>query len=203
MPKFKDLTGQQFGYLKVLKKEKYSETAHSHLWECICDCGNKTIVSGTNLRTGHTTSCGCKKGKIIHNKYKTRLYVIYRNMKQRCYNAKKKEYKNYGGRGIIICSDWLSDFMIFYNWSINNGYSDNLTIDRIDVNGNYEPSNCRWVDHICQQNNMRTNRRITYKNETHTIAEWSRILKISPKLISDRLRNNSFEDILKKLNIIF
>lgn len=191
-----DLTGKKFGNLTVIKRLNYSEPGHTFLWECKCDCGNITIVRGTNLKSGHTISCGCKKGKTIHNKWGTRLYRIYANMKQRCYNPKNVWYKNYGAREITICQEWLNDFMNFYKWAKTNGYSDNLTIDRIDVNGNYEPSNCRWVNKIIQQNNMRSNRHITYNNETHTIAEWARILKISSKFLSDRLRNNSFEHIV-------
>lgn len=191
-----DLTGKKFGNLTVIRHLNYSESGHTSLWECKCDCGNITIVRGTNLKSGHTISCGCKKGKTIHNKWGTRLYNIYHNMKQRCNNAKNIWYKNYGARGITVCQEWQDDFMNFYNWAINNGYKDNLTLDRINVNGNYEPDNCRWADKITQQNNMRTNRYITYNEETHTVAEWARLLNVPAKFIIDRLRNNSFEHIV-------
>ena len=201
MGKFIDLTGKYFGYLKVLKKCEYSETSHSYLWECQCECGNITKINGNNLKSGHTISCGCKKGKTIHNKYKTRLYKIYHNIKQRCNNSNNIWYKNYGARGIKICDEWLNDFITFYDWAINNGYKDNLTIDRIDVNGNYEPNNCRWATKKTQQNNMRSNRHLTYNNETHTMAEWESILKLPHNYISSRLRSNTFENIMKKLII--
>ena len=196
-----DLTGQKFGYLTVLKRLNYSKTGHTYLWECKCDCGNITIVRGSNLRTGHTISCGCKKGLTKHNKWNTRLYRIYYNMIQRCNNPKNYWYKNYGARGIKICDDWLNDFMNFYNWSVKNGYNEELTLDRINVNGIYKPSNCRWVTRLIQQNNTRKNKLITYKNETHTSPEWERKLNLPPRYISNRLRNNTFEDILKKLNL--
>lgn len=201
MPKFKDLTGEKFGNLTVLRRLNYCQTGHTYLWECKCDCGKITIVRGGNLRTGHTISCGCKKGLIKHNKWDTRLYHIYNNMKQRCNNPKNVWYKNYGARGIKICDSWQNDFMSFYNWSINNGYSDELSIDRIDVNGNYEPNNCRWVTKLVQQNNMRRNKLITYKNKTHTVAEWEHILKLPHNYIRSRLRSNTFENIMKKLAV--
>lgn len=201
MPKFKDLTGEKFGNLTVLRRLNYCQTGHTYLWECKCDCGKITIVRGGNLRTGHTISCGCKKGLIKHNKWDTRLYRIYTNMKQRCNNPKNVWYKNYGARGIKICDSWQNDFMSFYNWSINNGYSDKLSIDRIDVNGNYEPNNCRWVTKLVQQNNMRRNKLITYKNETHTISEWERKFNLRHNYISSRLRSNTFENIIKKLEL--
>lgn len=201
MPKFKDLTGEKFGNLTVLRRLNYCQTGHTYLWECKCDCGKITIVRGGNLRTGHTISCGCKKGLIKHNKWDTRLYRIYTNMKQRCNNPKNVWYKNYGARGIKICDSWQNDFMSFYNWSINNGYSDELSIDRIDVNGNYEPNNCRWVTKLVQQNNMRRNKLITYKNETHTISEWERKFNLRHNYISSRLRSNTFENIIKKLEL--
>lgn len=194
----KDLTGKQFGYLTVLKRVGYSETSHSALWECKCKCGNIKIVLGNDLTYGHTKSCGCQKGKIIHGKGNTRLYRIYNNIKQRCYNSKNVWYKNYGNRGIKICNEWLSDFMNFYNWAINNGYKDDLTIDRIDVNGNYEPTNCRWATRQQQQNNRRLNHYFTYNNETHTGSEWARIIGVEPKFLYGRLRSHTFEDFIKQ-----
>ena len=201
MPKFKDLTGEKFGNLTVIRRLNYCQTGLTYLWECKCECGKITIVRGGNLRTGHTISCGCKKGLIKHNKWDTRLYRIYTNMKQRCNNPKNVWYKNYGARGIKICDSWQNDFMSFYNWSINNGYSDELSFDRIDVNGNYEPANCRWATRRTQQNNMRRNRYLTYNDETHTQAEWEHILKLPHNYIHSRLRSNTFENIMKKLGV--
>lgn len=109
-------------------------------------------------------------------------------MKKRCYNLKYKRYNDYGGRGIKICNEWLNDFKVFYDWAMQNGYKDNLTIDRIDVNGNYEPSNCRWANIKTQANNKRNNRIIEYKGEFHTMSEWANIYNINYKLLHSRLK---------------
>lgn len=120
-------------------------------------------------------------------------------MKNRCYNKKLKEYKNYGGRGIKICDEWKNDFLVFYKWSIENGYSDNLTIDRIDVNGNYEPSNCRWATIEMQANNKTNNHFITYNNQTLTINQWARKLNIPRETIKTRLgKKHPINIVLKK-----
>lgn len=121
-----------------------------------------------------------------HLRY-TRLYRIWNHIKDRCLNPKSDAFKHYGARNISICSEWKQDISIFYKWAIENGYNDNLTIDRIDNNGNYEPSNCRWVDIKTQANNKRNNHLITYNNETHTLAEWGRITNINPITINKRL----------------
>ncbi len=111
-------------------------------------------------------------------------------MKYRCYNPKSQYYYRYGARDIKVCDEWLNDFKAFYDWSMANGYRDNLTIDRIDVNGNYEPSNCRWVSQKMQQNNRSNNRLITYNNETHTISEWAEICNISQACLRHRIERN-------------
>ena len=111
-------------------------------------------------------------------------------MKQRCYNKNSKSYKNYGGRGIKICDEWLSKengFLNFYNWAINNGYNSNLSIDRIDNNGNYEPSNCRWVNNLIQSNNRRNNRKLTFNGDTLNISEWAKKYNLTISTINHRL----------------
>lgn len=118
----------------------------------------------------------------------TRLYRIYNNMKTRCYNPNSPSYKNYGGRGITICEEWLNDFKAFYDWAISHGYRDDLTIDRIDVNGNYEPSNCRWVNAYIQSNNTRRNNYITFFGETRTLKEWADYFGINEKTVRDRIK---------------
>lgn len=186
-----DLTGQRFGRLTVIKF--VSRINKRTKWLCKCDCGNETIVSTKCLRNGDTKSCGCLKkdkareAKITHGKTSSRLFVTWGNMKSRCYSQNRRDYRDYGGRGITICVEWKDDFMAFYDWAMANGYRDDLTIDRIDVNGNYEPSNCRWVDIKVQANNTRRNHYITYKGETHTIAEWSEITGISKSAIMHRI----------------
>ena len=109
-------------------------------------------------------------------------------MKQRCYNPNKPQYKDWGGRGITICDEWLNDFMAFYDWAMSNGYQDNLTIDRIDNNKGYEPSNCRWVDHKIQNRNKRNNRNYTINGETHCLTEWCEILGLNRGTVKNRLR---------------
>ena len=133
----------------------------------------------------------------------TRLHRIHHNMKNRCYNKNFKEYKNYGGRGITICSEWLDSektkikgthisniskgLIVFKKWALENGYSDELTLDRIDPNGNYEPSNCRWVSRKEQNNNRTNNHYITYKGKTQSISKWAEELGIKRQKIVDRL----------------
>lgn len=190
--RFKDLTGQMFGKLTV--KFHYGKNKHSHnLWYCICDCGGYTITDTNALRNGDTKSCGCLareltiKRSTSHGKTHHRLYNIYNKIKERCYRESDPNYKYYGARGIIVCDEWLSDFENFYQWAINNGYSDNLTIDRIDVNGNYMPSNCRWVTMKTQCNNKRENIYIEYNGETRTLKEWSEILGINYSTLYGRV----------------
>lgn len=127
-----------------------------------------------------------------HNMSNTRIYCIWDGMKQRCRNSKSKRYKDYGGRGIKICSEWLdkeNGFINFYNWSMANGYKENLTIDRIDIDGNYEPLNCRWITNKEQQKNKRNNRYIVYNNENKTISEWAQIYNINTGTICSRLQS--------------
>ena len=178
MSKIINLIGQNFGHLTVIK---YCGTNNHRksLWECKCDCGNpKTIiVQGSNLKSGNTTSCGCVQKQTFlnyvtkHNEKNTKLYGVWCSMKSRCNNPHNKSYHNYGGRGINICKDWES-YINFSSWSKNNGYQEGLTIDRIDVNGDYSPENCRWVNNKTQANNTRCNKYFTYNNETLTIAQW-------------------------------
>jgi hypothetical protein len=181
MSKFIDLTGQRFGRLTVLGLHHSNNGAY---WLCKCECGRESVVRGANLRRGATKSCGCGSVEQAkkncekcrcdgHQMSKTRIYEIWKNMKRRCYASNNKRYANYGGRGVKVCDEWLHDFPAFYDWAVANGYSDDLTIDRTDVNGNYEPSNCRWATRKEQANNQTRNHYITYKGETKTLKQWS------------------------------
>jgi hypothetical protein len=165
MTKRIDMTGNKYGRLIVVG---YSGTNNKGkaLWECLCDCGNTNIVIGENLRQGVTTSCGCyrkeveKIASVTHGLTKTnnkvnRLYSIWLDMKKRCHNPQNKEYKNYGGRGITVYGEWATDYVAFHKWAINNGYTDKLTLDRIDVNKGYSPENCKWSTWVEQGRNKR------------------------------------------------
>lgn len=164
-----DLTGKTFGRWTVLYQSEdhiQPNGSHSAMWHCKCSCKNQTErdVAQGHLKDGTSKSCGCilkenPSGK-KHNLSKTRLYPIWLEIKQRCFNTKNSSHEIYGLRGITICDEWKDDFKAFYDWSIENGYDENAlrnecTIDRIDTNGNYEPSNCRWTNNIIQGRNQR------------------------------------------------
>lgn len=144
-----DLSGKRFGNLVVIS-EAYSDKKHLY-WNCVCDCGNEKVVSGDSLKQGLTKSCGCLNSQMVsermvkHGESTTRLYHIWTQMIYRCTNPNATGFKYWGGKGISVCDEWKNDFKSFYDWSMNNGYEEHLTIDRIDPDGNYEPSNCQWV----------------------------------------------------------
>lgn len=172
--KTKDLTGVRFGKLTVVSLEK--RVNNKTYWKCICDCGGSRIVRSDHLNNGDVTDCGCYRRHISHwNKhgmYNSRLYRIWSLMKERCYNEKRSEYKRYGGRGIKVCDEWF-DSSTFIKWALDNGYDDELTLDRIDNNGNYCPQNCRWISRKEQGSNKRSNRYITHNGITKTITQWA------------------------------
>ena len=169
-----------FGKLTVIKYYGKNIKGHSSLWECSCECGSVVIVNGGSLKRGDTSSCGCGKRELVSKMFTThglsrhRLYTIYKGMKQRCGNVNNNSYKDYGERGIGICNEWLDDFINFFNWATMNGYSDNLTIERVDNNKGYSPDNCKWIPKAYQAENRRCNHELTFNGETKTISEWSR-----------------------------
>lgn len=163
-----DLTGKRFGQLTVLESAGFHVTPSGTkrpLWKCRCDCGAEKVVQAKNLKNGTTVSCGCyKTKKLVESNYKhggskrgeyDKLYDVWRSMKRRCNNPNNKSYGYYGGTGISICDEWENNYSAFKEWAYQNGYDDTAdrmkcTIDRIDPNGDYEPSNCRWVDMYVQ-----------------------------------------------------
>lgn len=190
MGRVKDITGQKFDRLTVIKY-LYTSKYHKAVWLCKCDCGNFYKANTGNLTSGNTKSCGClvKEGNNkSHGKTNTKLYNVWCAMKQRCYYENDKRYKNYGGRGIAVCSEWLNDFMAFYKWSIDNGYRDNLTIDRIDVDGNYEPNNCRWITMKQQLRNTTRNRYYTINSVTMCLKDWCEKYNLNYMKVYNRLK---------------
>ena len=200
MNKIEDLTGCIFGRLTVIKylgKNKNNKTK----WLCLCECGNEKEILACHLKSGAIQSCGCygKEQRIKsitkHNLRYTKIYNTWLNIKNRCYNKRNVQYNDYGGRGIKVCDEWLNDFMSFYNWSMGNGYKEDLTIDRINNDGDYEPSNCRWVTVKIQNRNKRNNHLITYNNKTLCLTEWAEIIGVNEPALRKWLKINGDDKI--------
>lgn len=178
-----DLTGQKFGRLTVIRRGENIDNYPG--WVCQCDCGNITHVRGKFLRSGRTQSCGCLHNELLtirntkHDGCGTRLYDTWMNMKSRCHNPNNDRYRFYGGRGIKVCDDWKNDFKVFHDWAISNGYDDSLTIERIDVNGDYCPTNCTWITIEQQQKNKRNTIYVTFNEESITLSKLSELVGIN------------------------
>lgn len=198
MGRFRDLTGQKFGRLTCVafvgRNKEYDA-----LWLCRCACGKEHTTRAGTLLNGHTKSCGCLQREMVgkahttHGLYydengkRSKLSKAWDSMKRRCLNSKELYYRYYGGRGISICKQWM-DYKNFHDWAIKNGYRDGLTIERIDVNGNYEPGNCKWIPKGEQSRNRRGRHIIFYMGQSRMLTEWGNILNIDPKVLSNRLR---------------
>lgn len=196
-----DLTGHKYGHLTVI--ERAGRTKDGKIaWKCICDCGNETIVSSNNLRTGNIKSCGCGNFRKGEEKIDKRIQRIWAGMHTRCYNPNVDYYKNYGGRGIKMCDEWIGEngCRHFYEWAKKNGYKDGLTIDRIDVNGNYEPSNCQWITKAEQMSNMQKSIRLLYKGKKVSPVELSEITGIKINTVYSRCRK--YRDSNGKIGLI-
>lgn len=172
MKRIKNHTNEIYGRLRVL--QFIERKNNKSYWKCKCQCGNEIILPITYLTSGDTKSCGCLRKETTKKLSKSnsfvknhRLYTIWIDMRRRCYNKNRNNYIFYGAKGIKVCKEWNKDFKNFQDWAINNGYQDNLTIDRINVDGNYEPDNCRWVTTFEQNNNMRSNHKIEYENKIY------------------------------------
>lgn len=196
------VAGQKFNHLTVIKLDhiedrvynsKYEKsgkrTLHMEFYLCKCDCGKETVVEKSHLRkkVDATESCGCIIGT-HHMSHQNRIYDIWTGIRKRCFTSTEAnvDYKNYGGRGIKMCDEWEKDFVSFYNWAMANGYRDDLTIDRIDVNGNYEPSNCRWATKNEQAKNRRGVYKLFYKGKEMFVDDISKETGLKHKTILNR-----------------
>lgn len=192
--KFNKLTVVKLAYIKHFNYKKTKVDKEFYL--CKCDCGNYTVVEKSLIRrkVDAVESCGCAHFK-YGSRCNKRIYRIWCTMRKRCYSD-KPEYKNYSGRGIRICQEWLDNYKNFENWALKNGYRNDLTIDRINNDGNYEPSNCRWVNMKVQNNNKRNSINIPYNNKIYSLSDLSKLLNISKETLYDRFRKYGICDKL-------
>jgi hypothetical protein len=192
MAKFIDLTGKKFNKLTVI--EFIGRKNNHSLFKCKCDCGNESIVYSNNLIRNHTTSCGCFNiystinRSTTHNLRKHPLYVSWIGMRNRCYYEKHNRFKNYGGKGIKVFENWKNDFLEFYNWAVNNGWEKGLSIDRIDNNLDYCPTNCKFSTSKEQSRNRTSNIKITVDGETKILIEWAESKNIHYETLRKRLK---------------
>lgn len=201
-----DLTGKRFGRLTVIRQDGNTKNG-SAKWLCICDCGNHKTIKGVNLRNGQTTSCGCyQKEQVMrfgnvykptHGHSRERLYRVWKSMLHRCLSVHSSSYDSYGGRGIKVCEEWR-EYDVFKEWALNNGYSEGLSIDRIDVNGNYCPDNCKFSTTKEQANNKRSNVFVEINGESKTIAQWAEYAGLPYETVRQRIKvGKTGADILK------
>lgn len=204
---YKDISGIRFSKLLAIsrsKKDRYG----TWMWLCVCDCGNYTEVRVSHLthKSNPTQSCGCllrRKGQNkTHGLRKHPLYDVWRAMKYRCCNTKAKNYPNYGGRGITICERWVNSFQSFYDDMLSGYIKGEVMLDRIDVNGNYEPSNCRWISYIGSANNKRASKYLSLNGIVRTASEWGRLLGIRDDTIRSRKAKGYPDHICLSINPI-
>lgn len=186
-----DLTGKRFGRLIVVSRAENGKGSRVR-WLCRCDCGNKCVVYGYSLKSGNTRSCGCLRAETskdkatTHGMSKTSLFHVWWAMMERCNNKNSNSYKNYGGRGISVCDEWL-DSTTFFDWALSNGYEEGLTIERIDVNDGYKPSNCKWVTKKEQARNKTNSFIVEIGGESKCLAEWCEIYEINYFTVHQRI----------------
>lgn len=210
MTKVENLVGQQFSRLTVLERAG-SDKRGSALWKCQCTCGRITTALTYQLKSGAKKSCGClskekaTKRLLKHSESNTRLYKVWKGIKRRCYNANDSQYKNYGGRGIKMCQEWKDNYIAFRDFMLSKGYDETLpfraqTIERIDVNGDYEPCNCKLVTMKEQNINKRCNHKVTYKGVTKTLTEFADELGLDAENLYNRINNYGYsvEEAIEK-----
>lgn len=210
MGKFKDLTGMKFGRLTVLERANKTGNSGQAYWKCSCECGKLVIIRGTSLTSKHTVSCGCahieqarQRGieSKTHGLRHSSIYNVWNNIKQRCLNQSAINYMNYGGRGIQMYSEWIEDFQAFYEYvsKLEHFGEEGYSLDRIDNNGNYEPSNVRWADKKTQNRNKRTNRIVEYEGQKMTLVEASELSGVSLATLWARIKRGEKGEYLFRL----
>lgn len=198
-----DLIGKKFGRLTVVERLENNSRGGT-VWKCRCDCGNTKIADGERLRIGKVKSCGCLVLEVsATNYYKhgmthTRIHNIWKTMKHRCECDGISNYSDYGGRGITICDEWTGEngFQNFYDWSMKNGYADNLSIDRIDNDKGYSPDNCRWTTQKVQANNKRSSLLVLYKGKKITVKELSEMTGKKYSFLRNHFHRGDLENVL-------
>ena len=202
--RIRDVTGMRFGRLIAVERDPNPHRGGSR-WLCRCDCGNEVYVTIGHLTSGHTQSCGCyqrertSESSSTHRMTDSAIYHTWKGIKSRCYNPNNLNYARYGGRGIEVCDEWRDSAEAFIAWALDNGWESGLSLDRIDNDGPYCPSNCRWASQKVQCNNTSKNVCLEHGGETHTISEWSEITGLKGVTIAMRLRRGwSVEDALTK-----
>lgn len=209
MRKRKNLIGQSFGRLTVIAEGKTRESDNKrkrYYWLCQCSCGSQPKeINQNSLLSGEIISCGCYHSEhnheygFKHGMSHTRIYTIWSGMIQRCCNPNAKNYPRYGGRGVTVCGEW-KEFKKFYEWSKISGYSDNLTIERLDNNGNYCPENCTWITKQKQMRNTRRNHYIKYNDEELTLTEWARKFDMNVETLRYQVNHNNFKSFVSYYN---
>lgn len=190
-------SGTRFGRLTVISCIDDTLPMYKRVWKCVCDCGQSKDVPESYLIKGITRSCGCLRSeksyerRIKHGGSHHKLYRVWQGMKRRCYRKSTPEYRLYGGKGVYVCDEW-HDFGEFMRWSLENGYQDGLSIDRIDSNGPYSPGNCRWTDSITQNNHTSRNHMLTFNGKTMSMADWARETGISYNAIKSRINKHGW-----------
>lgn len=208
--RFNDLTGENFGRLTVIGLSPRRSGRKSY-WICQCNCGNKAVARGDILKAGTTQSCGCMKkeqdrinltANHSHKESGAHLYNAWLGMKQRCYDKNSETYKYYGERGIKVSDEWKNDYIKFAEWARENGYSEILTIERIDVNGDYSPDNCTWIPFVDQMNNRRSSIMIEWNGQIKNLKQWSAELGLPYSTIHTRYTRDNLRPpkLFKPLN---